>query len=148
MASQLSGNLLESIQGGELNGTTERASSDERRTIMDNADAAAAAVRAAKSLNASLLTADREREHASLKAEYESLMASFTKQQGVLSESREKISELQRQIINLDEEVVSQKENAVREGRRSKNWEEKDKDNQERLARVEVEADSLRQEVR
>jgi len=104
-------------------------------------DATATAVGTANTFNASLLTAARDEE-------YETLLASFKQQQVLLDESRGKISELQIKITTLDEEVILQKDNALREARRSKNWEEKDRDSQERLARVEVEADSLRQEIR
>ena len=141
MASQETG-ILDPNQG-EGSNTAERTSTDELKT-MD----AAAAVRAAKTLNASLLSADRERAYVLLKAEHDSLTASFKQQQILFDESREKIVELQTKVVSLNEESVSQRENALREARRAKNWEDKDRDGQERLARVEVEADSLRQEVR
>ena len=142
MASQETG-ILDPNQG-EGSNTAERTSTDELKTM----DAAAAAVRAAKTLNASLLSVDRERAYVLLKAEHDSLTASFKQQQILFDESREKIVELQRKVGSLDDESVSQRENALREARRAKNWEDKDRDGQERLARVEVEADSLRQEVR
>lgn len=145
MAGEQTRVILDPNLGGESD-VSERTSSHDEQIIEDAA--AVAAVHAAKTLNASLLSIDRERAYMLLKAEHDSLSASFKNQQDLLGDSREKVSELQRQIVLLDEELVTQREIALRETRRSKNWEEKDKDSQERLARVEVEADSLRQEIR
>jgi chromosome segregation ATPase len=111
-------------------------------------EAAIAAIHAAKMLNASLLLADHERAYVNLKAEYDTLLSSFNQQHATLATSCENISQLQEKIVSLNEELTTQRENAIRETRRSKNWEDKDRDSQERLARMEVEADSLRQEVR
>ena len=109
---------------------------------------AAADADAAKTFNESFLPSHRERDYILLKEEYDALYLSFKQQQVLLQGSRDQISELQRQVVSLDEELATQRENTLRETRRSKSLEEKDRDSQERLARVEIEADSLRQELR
>jgi len=99
-------------------------------------------------LNANLLASEQERNYASLQSKHESLSKTCSNQESQLSALQSKITELQSQVSAKDATLALAVEKAESEGKRACKSEEREKDVSERMARVDVEADSLRQEMR
>jgi len=106
------------------------------------------AITASSALNNALRLADRERAYLSLKEDYDALSLTCTSQQGQITSLQAKIADLQAQCSERVDQVATAQEKADRAARRVQAMEEKERDTNERMGRMEIEADSLRQEIR
>lgn len=106
------------------------------------------AIAMADELNASLLQSDHEHKLSSLQQNHDILNSTCSKQQKQISELQAKVSDLQSALGEKSELLEKQKQIVERAGKRAENAQEMEKDANERMARFEVQSDSLRHEIR
>jgi len=109
---------------------------------------AASAVAQSDALNATLLASQAERTMATLQTKNQSLTQQCDSYQSEVNSLSDKLTELQNQLKAKSEAADKIGELAKGDLNKLKVAEEREKDVSERMARVDVEADSLRQEIR
>ena len=113
-----------------------------------NAAAVAEAQAQADALNANLLASQQERKYASLEDKHQALATTCSNQEFLITELQGKVAELKSQVNIKEAAVTAASEQAESEAKRASTAEEREKDVNERMARIDAEADSLRQEIR
>ena len=109
---------------------------------------AASAVAQSDALNATLLASQAERTVANLQTKNKSLTQQTNSYQSEIGSLNDKLTELQNALKTKLEEADKIGEQAKSERVKLKVAEERERDVTERMARADVEADSLRQEIR
>ena len=102
----------------------------------------------ADALNSNLLASQQERDYASLQEKLQDLTKKCADQESQNSSFQSTITDLQSQVSAKDAALANGTCQADSELKRRQKAEEREKDVSERMARVDVEADSLRQEIR
>ena len=103
---------------------------------------------ASTALNTALIFADHERSYLGLKEEHGELSKTCSNQRSQITSLQLTISDLQSKLSERDGELGLAKEKLESYGRKVVNLEEKEKERSERIDRIEIEADSLREEIR
>jgi len=116
-------------------------------TRTDEGQDEAAALASADALNSSLLQSDHERSYITLKDQYDILSDTCSKQQSEISSHQGLILELQRNLRERNGEVATVSEKSDVETRKRETAEEAAKNSRERATLMEVEADSLFQQI-
>ena len=122
----------------EENQTTERTTNTNEQEAEAQADA----------LNSNLLASQQERDIASLQEKNRSLTAQCAEQEARNASLLDEISEVKSQVTAKATALANASEQVEREVKSRQKAEEREKDVCERMARVDVESDSLRQEIR
>jgi len=110
-----------------------------------NAEAEAVAVSAA--LNRNLLASEQERSYASLRSKHDTLNTKHNERESLVSSLEGKISDLQQQVTEHSAALSSANNKAEDGAKKATKAEERERDANERMARVHLEADALRQEI-
>ncbi len=133
----------------EAEGTsTSTESTSKMNSSTEENESTKAAMSTADALNLSLLQSDQERNVNSLQRNQEVLTETCNKQQNQITELTRKISELQAAVLEKEEMLGSERKNRDDERKRADGAVEMEKDANERMSRMQVEADALRQEIR
>jgi peptidoglycan hydrolase CwlO-like protein len=106
------------------------------------------AERASRELNRDAFTADLESRYVAVKHEKESLEQGRTKDQALLTELQTKTKSLQESLMARETELAKAKRESSRLREEKENRLAEDKTQQERMNRMEAEADNLREEIR
>jgi hypothetical protein len=102
----------------------------------------------ADELNLSLLQSDHERQLHSLQQNLDVTNQTCQQQQTTISELQAQISKFSSDIVEKDEWIRIEKDKVSKEKERADTAVEHENDANERMARIQVEGDSLRQEIR
>lgn len=102
----------------------------------------------ADAMNARLLAAEQERRFLSLQEKNESISKDLRAKSEVVSSLEQSIIDLESKVKEKDVALSSLQDSVAKATKRAENAEEREKEINERMARVAVETDSLRQEIR
>ena len=102
----------------------------------------------ADAMNARLLAAEQERRFISLQEKYESVSNDLREKSETISSLEQTNVDLQSKMKEKDVALSSLQDLVAKATRRAENAEEREKEINERMARVAVETDSLREEIR
>lgn len=106
------------------------------------------AERASQELNIDVFTADLESRYMAVKHEKEALKEERTKDQALLTELQTKIKSLQETLMTQETELATAKRESSTLREENENRLAEEKTQQERMNRMEAEADNLREEIR
>jgi chromosome segregation ATPase len=115
---------------------------------MPQEQSAQAAIARSEALNAALLESQAERSFADLQTKHQQLMKQCSDYQLQISNLEANLEELRGALKFKSDEFDSLSQQQKRDKLELQHSQEREKDVCERMARVEVEADSLRQEIR
>ena len=108
----------------------------------------ATALANADALNSSLLRNDMERSYVTLKEKHDRLKQESSGQVSQISSLQEKVDKLQKQLNEKDDSLAKAVHMTEMEKRKSNSLEAEERSASERMTRMEVEADSLFQQIR
>lgn len=102
----------------------------------------------ADAMNARLLAAEQEQRFISLQEKNESISKDLREKSEAISSLEQSIMDLESKLKEKDVALSSLQDSVAKVTRRAENAEGREKEINERMARVAVETDSLRQEIR
>ena len=114
----------------------------------EGTSAATSAIAQANALNANLLASQAERSYANLESKNQELTEKCQSHQTTIASLNDKILELQQELKIKSEESEKFQGKNKEDAKKLETSQERERDANERMARIDVEADSLRQEIR
>lgn len=114
----------------------------------EGTSAATSAIAQANALNANLLASQAERSYANLESKNQELTEKCQSHQTTIASLNDKILELQQDLKIKSEKSDKLQGKTKEDAKKLETSQERERDANERMARIDVEADSLRQEIR